>query len=283
VLTRALGLRKELAGLDSIAAGGIALRRPPAFSALALAASLRLFRNHADEAREILPSWVVPRDDAAHALAVASAAAGTWRIRALERFRTIALPPIAPERRAVVEFALAHAGYPYVKAGEWPVRTPKSYCCGQQPQGGFDCSGLVWWVVRERGGGYDPAGMRPYGGWPLPERASARMAKAAVPRVPVREALPGDLLFSDVDGRGKDWEAIDHVGLALGGGWMIHASAPGVFIDWIADGWWAGRLRWARRLGDPPATDPPTDPSPAPSATPSASAPSPSSSPTASS
>jgi cell wall-associated NlpC family hydrolase len=279
VLARALGLRGELAGLDAIATDdGTALPHPRQFPALALAGALRLFRNHFDESRELLPGSRVPRDDAAYALSVAAAAAGTWRIRALQRFRSVRLPATTPERRAVVEFALAHVGFPYVKAGEWPSRTAKGYCCGAQLQGGFDCSGFVWWVLRERGGGYNPGRSRPYAGWPIAERSSARMAQAATPRLAPDQLRAGDLLFSDVDGKGNDWAAIDHVGLAVGGGWMIHASSPGVLLDWIGDGWWASRLRFGRTvIGTPQeeTTPPPPTGEPTPRATPSASTPAP--------
>lgn len=273
VFAKALGLKAELSGLDNISTKtGEPLKHPRWFGAMAISGALRLFYNHTDDAREILPHQPVTRADAAYALRQASAAAGTWRINALRRFRSITIAQTSPQRRDMIEFAFSYIGYPYFPAGDWHGPTPSGYCCGAQKQGGFDCSGFVWWVVKEPGGGYDNTSIRRYKGWPLPERSSREMARAATPRLTMQQTLPGDLVFSDIDGKGNDYQAIDHVGIALGNGWMIHASGPGVLLEWVGDGWWPKRLRWGRRMGpEPVPAPPPSKPSsPSPSASPSA-------------
>lgn len=252
-LVLALGLRGEVRGLDRIqTSDGARFARPSGFPYLVLGESLRLHHNHGAGAewREILPGSEVLRADAAYALHRAALAAGTWRVSSLERFESVVLPVMTTARRRATEFALKYAGYPYVYAGEWYRPTPDGYCCGDQPQGGFDCSGYAWWVLRAPGDGWDNTSVRPYHGWALPERASRYMAKNAPKRLAFSTTKAMDLLFYDSDGAGDGWEAVDHVGLSLGGGWMIHSAggSGGVVIDWVADGWWAERYVWGRKV-----------------------------------
>ena len=112
-------------------------------------------------------------------------------------------------------------GYPYIWAGEWHVKTPSGYCCGAQPKGGFDCSGLMWWLVKKPGGGYDNMSIRGYTGWALAERSSAAMASAAPTKLTYAQTLPGDLMFHDsVSNPG----VVGHVNLYLGNGWALDSS-----------------------------------------------------------
>jgi cell wall-associated NlpC family hydrolase len=73
---------------------------------------------------------------------------------------------------------------------------------GDNPDQGFDCSGLTMWAWR-------------YGGVSLPHSSQAQYD--AYPHVARSELQPGDLLFF--------YEPISHVGLYVGGGQMIHASS----------------------------------------------------------
>jgi cell wall-associated NlpC family hydrolase len=156
---------------------------------------------------------------------------------------------MSPTKRAVVEFAMAYAGYPYIYAAEWHAPTPKGYCCGEQTQGGFDCSGYSWWVLRRAADGYDNSSVRPYGGWSLPERSSREMAKASRKRLKFKKVRPTDLMFFDGDG-GRKWQGVDHVGMALGKGWMIDASSGrgGVGITFARSGWYRENFVWGRRI-----------------------------------
>ncbi len=251
-LARALGLGPELQGLGAIrTADGAALKKPKGFESLVLAHVLGLHVNHpgSRETLELAPTTQVRRADMAYALSKAQRAAGTYRVTSLQRYRDIVLPIMTSEQRKTVEFALAYTGTPYVYAGEWPSPTPDGYCCGEQKAGGLDCSGFVWWVMRAPDELWDNTDVRPYRGWPLPQRSSKDMARPR-PRVKFTKARPMDLLFFDADRSHRGWRGVDHVGLALGNGWMIHSSGgrDGVTIDWVGDGWWRDHAKWARRL-----------------------------------
>lgn len=251
-LVRALELGPEIEGLNGIrTADGVPLVHPEGFAELALALQLGLHYNHptSAEIRELLPSSPVRRADAAHALWRAWTARGTSKVTALARFRTIVLPAMTPTRRQVVQFALGYVGYPYLYAGEWHTKTPPKYCCGTQPQGGFDCSGFAWWVLRKPGQGWDNTAVRPYVGWQLAERASRYMAKATRTKLRLKQSRPTDLMLFDGDG-GKRWSGVDHAGISLGGGWMIHSSSgrDGVTIDWVRQGWYRDHFVWSRRI-----------------------------------
>jgi cell wall-associated NlpC family hydrolase len=251
-LVRALGMDPEIGGLNAIrTADGAALAHPDGFAELVLALQLGLHHNHptSDEARELLPTSAVRRADGAFALWRAYTAQGTSRITALARYRTVVLPAMTPTRRRVVEFALSYAGYPYLYAGEWHTPTPNSYCCGKQLQGGFDCSGFAWWVLRKPGQGWDNTAFRPYLGWRLNERASRDMARATKQQLSLKRSRPTDLMLFDGDG-GKRWRGVDHAGVYLGAGWMIHSSSgrDGVSIDWVRQGWYRDRFVWSRRI-----------------------------------
>lgn len=251
-LTRSLGLDPEIEGLNSIrTADGQPLSHPPEFGERVLAHQLGLHHNHPGpaEARELVPGGGVLRADGAYALWKASAAAGTSKISSLARYRRVVLPRLSPARRTVAEFALGFAGYPYVWAGEWYTASPPGYCCGAQPRGGFDCSGFVWWVLRASGEGWDNTSVRPYPGWALPERSSRDMARATVARLSFEQSRAGDLMFFSTTG-GQRWNDVDHAGIYLGRGWIIHSSGSrdGVSMEQVKTGWYRDRFLWSRRV-----------------------------------
>lgn len=97
-------------------------------------------------------------------------------------------------RDSLVALARAQVGTPYVHGGESPAR-------------GFDCSGLVRYIV---------AALHI-----MVPRTAARQAFAgiAVPR-DTAAMLPGDLVTF---GRGKG--AVSHIGIYVGNGRIVHASA----------------------------------------------------------
>lgn len=82
---------------------------------------------------------------------------------------------------------------------------------GEDPRRGMDCSAYVRWV-------YQHLGVN------LP-RTSREQFYASVP---IREYVPGALLFFSESGR-----EIDHVAIYIGRGYMLHASASrgGVGVD----------------------------------------------------
>jgi cell wall-associated NlpC family hydrolase len=126
-------------------------------------------------------------------------------------------PPAAKSRAALVKEALQQRGTRY----RW----------GGASRGGFDCSGFTRYVFRTRRG------------LALPHSASAqaRMGKP-VDRTALKS---GDLVFFTTYRRG-----ISHVGIYVGSGKFVHAanSRRGVRVDSLTTGYYARRLRAARRI-----------------------------------
>lgn len=104
------------------------------------------------------------------------------------------------EAQKAVAFAYAQLGCPYVWGGTGP--------CGA----GYDCSGLVQaaWA---------------YAGVAIPRTSEEQWA--LLTPVPASQVQPGDLLIFDGGG---------HVGIYVGGGWLIDAPQPGENVE---------RIRWS--------------------------------------
>jgi cell wall-associated NlpC family hydrolase len=173
----------------------------------------------------------------------------TWVKSEVQSYKTIHLGPVPVAFRPVVEFGMRYVGYPYIYAGEWFLKSPPGYCCGSQPRGGFDCSGLMWWVLRAGDSLYNAAKFHPaYKGYKLNERSSNDMARAIAvgARVPFNKAKAGNLLFYDSNHDGT----IDHVDLFLGWGWSLDSGSNGVTITRVADkgSWYQDSYAWGRVL-----------------------------------
>jgi cell wall-associated NlpC family hydrolase len=168
---------------------------------------------------------------------------GPARRAALAPFRTIALPPMTASQRSVAEAALSRVGSPYVWGGEWPS-TGSPY--GRQDHGGFDCSGLVWWVFHGRNNRFatERSGAEPAG------RTAAQMAAIdRSNRLRADRFAAGDLIFFGPRGWASRVASIDHMGMSLGGRWMVHSSASraGVSVTPLSRPW-RKRMAWGRRL-----------------------------------
>ena len=208
---------------------------------------LRHDRPTTEESREASAGEAMSQADVAYAVWKAKTSPSTWNADALASFE---LASYGPARREVVDYALSLVGTPYVWGGEWAKKTPAGYPYGAQPHGGVDCSGFVWYVLRQKTTGWAPAG-RPYRGWSFPERSSAEMAKAAPKRLAYRQLQPGDVVFFAPGGRKSKASAVYHAGLYLGRGWMIQSSGSraGVSLAAIGPGaWWHDQLAWGRRI-----------------------------------
>jgi hypothetical protein len=247
-LVYALGLKKVADGAADIhTTNGRGFRHPVGYGALLIGAVLGLRFNHDDEAQDVGPSDPLIRAEVAWSLSKASTieTSETWRKTAVEEYGSMELPKLSPYMRQVVQFATSYVGYPYVYAAEWYEKTPDGYCCGEQPRGGFDCSGLMWWLVKAPQNGYDNTAIRPYHGWALPERSSNDMAHA-IPkraRVTFKHLRPGNLAFFDSDHDGT----IDHVNLYIGHMWALDSGSNGVTIVRM-EGWYQDTFAWGRRL-----------------------------------
>jgi peptidoglycan DL-endopeptidase CwlO len=117
---------------------------------------------------------------------------------------------IAPQPGSPVETALQYIGVPYVWGGDSPK--------------GFDCSGLVMYVLRQHG-------------VELPHYSGAQFDLGIA--VTLDQLLPGDLVFFG--------SPVHHVGMYIGGGYFVHAPHTGDFvrISKLADrGDFAGARRY---------------------------------------
>lgn len=244
-LVLALGLSAEAAGLDALhTRNGVVFETPPDFGTLLLGMRLGLRYNHGDDAMDVGPASPLPRAEVAWSL-YRAATASSWTLNELAPYATIELPILGPKKQRIVRFAVRYVGYPYVWGGEWDQPSPEGYCCGGQPVGGFDCSGLVWWALKAAESGWDNVPPRDYRGWSLPERSSADMASVGE-EIPFEDIKAGDLLFQDGDEDGR----VDHVNLYLGNGWALDSSSGygGVSILSVRSGWYRDHFVHARRV-----------------------------------
>jgi cell wall-associated NlpC family hydrolase len=244
-LVLGVGLEREVAGLNGLhTRDGYRFHTPSSFGTTLLGLRIGLRRNHSNERMDVTPSSVLPRAEVAWSL-YRAATVSSSTLTAMQNYRDIELPRMNRSKRRMVDFGIRYAGYPYVWGGEWHRRTPGGYCCGAQPVGGFDCSGLTWWLAKRASGGWDNTPPRSYRGWPLPERTSRDMA-AARNRVSWSHRRPGDLLFYDGSGDG----VVDHVDVYVGNGWALDSSSgvAGVTIMWVGTGWYRDHFVRARRI-----------------------------------
>jgi hypothetical protein len=250
-LVLALGLRDVVRGINAIhTSDGYRFAHRPGLGSLLTGMLLGFRYNHADASLDVGPHTRLRRSEVAWSLyhAYLADTSESWRMSALVPYGTIHLGPVSSAMRRVVEFGLRNIAFPYVYAGEWNTRSPSGYCCGYQPRGGFDCSGLMWWVLKAPQSGYDNTRVRPYRGWALPERSSEDMSAAMTrrQRVPYDHLRAGDLMLYDPGGNG----VIDHVDLYLGRGWALDSSssAGGVIIVPVRSGWYRDHFKWGRDI-----------------------------------
>ena len=111
-----------------------------------------------------------------------------------------------------VAFAYAQLGCPYVFGGTGPCSA------------GYDCSGLVQaaWAAA---------------GVAIPRDTYSQWA--ALPHVPLSQIQPGDLIY---------FAGVSHVGMYVGGGYIIDAPIPGQNVQKVAlSGWYAANEVGAAR------------------------------------
>lgn len=114
--------------------------------------------------------------------------------------------------------ALAYRGRPYIMGSASPSR-------------GFDCSGLIYFMLRQRG--YNPP------------RTAAGLSHYGI-SVPRNQLQPGDIiLFANTYKRG-----ISHVGIYMGNNNFVHAANPrrGVSTDSLSSRYYSGKYWGARRI-----------------------------------
>lgn len=240
-LVRALDLGEEAILFQSTAAAA-GLRPPGRFGTEVVTRLLGLRTNHpaGQDQLEVLPNDPVPRAEVAYSVAQILRLSEWEMTNVEEAASSFQLPALTPWQRRVLTSAVGFIGYPYVWGGEF--ERPQSPF-GAQAQGGFDCSGFAWRVYK----------VQSYPGAPqLATILRGRTAAAMAGEVPRRQRIkparlaPADLVFFGPGGRRANPGQIDHMGLYVGNGWLIHSSRYGVALAQL-DGWYADRLAWGRR------------------------------------
>jgi cell wall-associated NlpC family hydrolase len=110
------------------------------------------------------------------------------------------------------------------------INTPYTYG-GNTPEGGFDCSGLVHYVMSAEGNRRLP-------------RSTAQWAAASTP-VPDAQLKRGDLVFFNTSGA-----RFSHMGIYVGDGKFVHAPSTGgtVRLQNLSDRYFAQRYTGARTV-----------------------------------
>jgi cell wall-associated NlpC family hydrolase len=124
----------------------------------------------------------------------------------------------AQARKNLANQALSYRGMPYIRGAASPSR-------------GFDCSGLVYFLLRQRG--YNPP------------RTAAGYAHFGT-SVAKKDLKPGDLLlFANTYKHG-----ISHIGVYLGNGKFVHAATAreGVRVDSLSKPYYSHKYYGARRV-----------------------------------
>lgn len=129
-------------------------------------------------------------------------------------------PSLPTNGNKIVAFAKQYLGYRYVYGGT-------------TPNGGFDCSGFVYYVFNSCGYNISRS---------LYSQANTGTA------VSKSELQPGDIIFFNNTSNG----ALGHVGIYIGNGMMIHAanSKRGVVTDTINSGYYNTYYYSARRVAN---------------------------------
>jgi cell wall-associated NlpC family hydrolase len=206
-LVRQLGLGDVADHVRSVARRA-GLHPPAEFGTEVIARALNLRVNHPfprGEAAEIYPWQAIPRSEAAYSLRVIRHFSG-WELQGVRAaYSAFALPDLSDRARAALRVAVSRIGMPYIWGGETDGVSPG------QVHGGYDCSGFVWRVF----------GASTIGGRTADDQAHGIRRSQ---RVDEDEIRPADLLFFGGHGYA------DHVGIAMGDGWMIHSSSQGVAV-----------------------------------------------------
>jgi cell wall-associated NlpC family hydrolase len=230
------------ARLMRVEAADAGLTPPKRFGTEVVARLLRLRTNHpADrDFRELRPRDPATRAEAAFSLARVLDT-DEWDVAYVKSLADdFALPSYTEWQRRVLERAVRFVGYPYVWGG---TSEHPQVLFGVASNGGFDCSGFVWRVYK----------LQPFsGGESLQYVFQGRTTYEMSGEVPRWKRIPRDRLkaadvpFFGSEGTSSRPAQVDHMGIYLGRGWMIHSSSQGVTLVPLS-GWYADRFAWARR------------------------------------
>jgi len=148
----------------------------------------------------------------------AQATVSPHALSSMQGLRVAGEPTVPTLRDMVVQAGLDAIGTPYTWGGD-------------DPDDGFDCSGLVLFVFRET------AGLE------LPRTARAQRNRGKAVARP--QLQPGDLVFFNTRGR----RGVSHVGIYIGQNEFVHAPRRGatVRVDRLDSTYWGRHYAGARR------------------------------------
>jgi cell wall-associated NlpC family hydrolase len=240
-LVSALALQDAATAFASVAKGA-GLTPPSRFGTEVTARLLGLRTNHpaAQDNLELRPADTATRAEAAYS-AARMLRLGTGDADAIRAAaETFALPELTDWQRRILTTAVGLIGYPYVWAG---TSEKPGAPAGVQTRGGFDCSGFVWRVYK----------LQAYAGAPtlpaiLKGRTTYEMSGevARAQRIGFARLEPGDIVFFGAKGPRSKPAEVNHMGIYVGNGWLIHSSGYGVALTPLS-GWYRTRFAWARR------------------------------------
>jgi cell wall-associated NlpC family hydrolase len=201
---------------------------------------LRFNHPQEDDKLELRPQDPATRAEAAYSLARALQLSQWDKDNVVALADSFSLPDYGDWPKRVLKRAVHFIGYPYVWGG---TSEHEQVTFGVSSRGGFDCSGFVWRVYKlqpfPNGGSLSSVlqGRTTY-------QMSGEVPKAK--RIPFDSIKAADVLFFGSDGRHSSPSEVDHTGITLGNGWMIHSSSQGVAFVPLT-GWYHDRFAWARR------------------------------------
>ncbi len=201
---------------------------------------LRFNHPQEDDNLELRPQDPATRAEAAYSLARALQISQWDRDNVAALADSFSLPNYGDWPKRVLQRAVHFIGYPYVWGG---MSERQQVTFGVTSRGGFDCSGFVWRIYK----------LQPYpNGGSLSSVLQGRTTYQMSGEVPKSKRIPfdrlkaADVAFFGSDGRRSSPSQVDHTGIALGKGWMIHSSSQGVAFVPLT-GWYRDRFAWARR------------------------------------
>jgi cell wall-associated NlpC family hydrolase len=240
-LVGALGLGDE-ATLFYRAFRATGVKPPARFGREVVARLLGLRYNHPAGTDNLELGWADPatRAEAAYSAAQVLRFRG-WELQSVEEDAAeLVLPDLTDSQQRILTHAVGLVGFPYVWGG---TSTTRQAPFGVQAPGGFDCSGFLWQVYKLRA----YAGLEGLGDV-IRGRTAAQMAGEVGrgKRIPFAKLEPGDLLFFGSGGPRARAASVNHAGIYVGGGWMVHSSRYGTTLAKV-EGWYRERFAWGRR------------------------------------
>jgi len=243
VLVKTLGLARAAEQVrTALVRAGL---KPPArdgTETVARLLGLRLDHPAGQDDLELLPDQPATRAEAAYSIAAALDVDPARQTAVAGLAGSLQLPVLTPWQQRVLTTAVRYVGYPYVWGGTGAASN--SLLQGQPLIApGYDCSGFVWQVYKLTPYA-DAAALAATLKGRTTYEMSGEVGRAKRIYKPAN-LQPGDVLFFGRGPQSKPSE-VDHAGIYLGGGWMIHSSGNGVTLVPF-DGWYASSFAWARR------------------------------------